>query len=66
MPTAVRDRGAGVADGEQVVGRFVRRREPADRALLAQPVELRRAAGEHLVRVALVPDVEQQPVRAAG
>ena len=36
---------------------------PAIEPLLAQLVELPGPAGEHLVRVALVPDVEQQPVR---
>jgi hypothetical protein len=60
------DGGAGVADGEQVVRRLFRCGEAADAALLAQPIEQRRAAGEHLVRVTLMADVEEQAIGAFG
>ena len=34
--------------------------------LLAQQFEIVRPAGQHFVRIALMPDVKQQPVRAGG
>ena len=50
-------------DGKQVIWGFQRRRKPADRSLLAKLFKLPTSPGQHFVRVALMPDVEQQPVR---
>ena len=55
-----------MADGKQVIGRFLGRWKPADRSLLAKLGELRGPAGQHLVRIALVADIPQQPIRAGG
>ena len=60
------DGGAGVADGEEVVGRFGGGGEAADGAFLAEGGELSSPAGEQLVGVALVADVEEQAVGALG
>jgi hypothetical protein len=51
-----------VADGEEVVVALARIGEARHAVALPQPVEHRVAAGEQLVRIALVADVEQQPV----
>ena len=57
-----RDRGACVADREEVVGALARFREARHAVALAQLREERIAAGEQLVRVALVADIEEQAV----
>ena len=51
-----------MADGEEVVGALLRRWEPAEARPLAERAEPPAAAGEYLVRVALVPHVPEQPV----
>ncbi len=59
-----RDAGPRVPDAEQVVVALARLGKAGHAVALAQLVQQRQASGEQLVRVALVPDVEQQPVVA--
>ena len=54
------------ADGEEVVGRLGRLREPGHPARLAQRRQAVEAAGEDLVRIALVADIPEQAVRPGG
>jgi hypothetical protein len=56
------DRGPGVACTEVVVGRFLAPQELRDAALGADAGEAVAASGEQLVGVALVTDVEDEPV----
>ena len=51
-----------MAGHEEVVGAFPGVREAGEAALLAECLEARVAAGQQLVRVALVADVEDEPV----
>src|SRR2546421_451233 len=57
-----RDPGAGVADAEEVVRGLPGLRKPGHAGPRPQVLEERQAAGEQLVRVALVADVEEQAV----
>ena len=57
------DSGSGVADSEQIVRRLVGIREPADRTLLAESREAFRAPCQHLVGIALMPDIPEQTIR---
>ena len=56
------DAGAGVADGEEVVLGFTGSGKPDMPSRCAQLLEQPQPAGQQLVGVALVADVEQQPV----
>src|SRR6185295_5277889 len=56
------DRGAGVSDAEGVVFALGARRKWCQAAALLDGVEPVAPAGQHLVRVGLVPDVPDQPV----
>jgi hypothetical protein len=51
-----------VADAEQVEVAFIRLREASHALTRAQLIQQREAAGQQLMRVALVPHVEQQSV----
>ena len=59
-----RDGGSGVADREEVIRRLARIGEAGHAPGLAKPRQHVGAAGDELVRVALVPDVEQEPIVA--
>jgi hypothetical protein len=56
------NRGAGVTGAKMVVRGFVAPEELPDAALLADAVETRASAGEHLVRVALMTHVEDEAI----
>ena len=53
-----------MADGKEVVRRFIGRGEPADRAAFAEFRELVPTTGEEFVGIALVADVPKQAVGA--
>jgi hypothetical protein len=56
------DGGAGVTDGEEVIGRFFGVREAADAAFFAEGVEVFVATGQQLVGVALVSHIPEEAV----
>ena len=62
QPVGVRQGGGGVGVLDDVVLGLGLARVAGQPALLAQPVEVGGAAGEHLVHVGLVPGVEDDPV----
>ena len=62
MPSAARDRGGRMADAEGVVLAFVALRERRQAVLLLDRRDAVAAAGEDLVRIALVADVPDQAV----